>query len=193
MYKALSESELIEAAKAGNDEAFEELFRRNQRRVYSVALNFFGGNRQAAEDVTQQAFLKLYTGLDKFRGDAKVSTWLYRVTVNLCIDEQKKRSRFSFFRDLFGTKEQMSSEITPDPVNRFEVADEVRKAVGDLKPIFRVPIVLKHVEGMSYSEMAVVMETSEGTVASRLSRGHKMLAKKLGHLRGEPKKTSGKR
>lgn len=183
MHEALSESELIEAGKAGNEEAFEELFRRNQRRVYSVALNFFAGNSQAAEDITQQAFLKLYMGLRNFRGDAMVSTWLYRVTLNLCIDEQKKRRRFSFFRDLFESDSDISPDATEDPEARLEVSDEVRKALGELRPIFRVPVILKHVEGMSYSEMAEVMDISEGTVASRLSRGHRMLAEKLGHLR----------
>lgn len=185
MNERTSEQELIEASRDGDDGAFEELFRRNQRRVFSIALNFFGGNKQTAEDITQQAFIKLYRGLDLFRGDAKVSTWLYRVTINLCIDEQKRGSRFRFIRDLFGPEGSEPEEAGDDTAARMEISDEVRKAVSEIKPEFRVPIVLKHVEGLSYSEMAEILEVPEGTIASRLSRGHKILARRLEHLRSE--------
>jgi RNA polymerase sigma-70 factor (ECF subfamily) len=184
MNTQVPDSELIAAVKAGDTGAFEELFRRNQRRVYSVALTFFGGRTQSAEDITQQVFLKFYTNLKRFRGDARVSTWLYRITINLCIDEQKRRKRFSFFGDLFDRDEEVPLPDASRGPDRLELQDEVRKAVGELKPVFRVPLVLKHVEGMSYTEMAEVMDCSEGTVASRLSRGHKLLAEKLKHLRG---------
>lgn len=183
MHENDSESDLIAAARSGDRSAFEELFRRNQRRVFSTAFNFFGGNRQLAEDISQQAFLKFYLGLKRFRGEARVSTWLYRVTMNLCIDEQKKRKRFSFLGDLFDRDEAVPEETDEETEVRLEITDEVRKAVAELKPIFRAPLVLKHVEGMSYEEMARVLDISEGTVASRLSRGHKMLAEKLEHLR----------
>lgn len=178
-----SESDLIAAGRAGDRAAFEELFRRNQRQVFSVALNFFGGNRQTAEDISQQVFLKFFLALKKFRGDSQVSTWLYRITVNLCIDEQKKRRRFYFFGDLFDNDESVEIEIDEATEQRLELTEEVRRAVAELKPIFRAPLVLKHVEGMSYEEMARVLDISEGTVASRLSRGHRMLAEKLEHLR----------
>ena len=185
MRKEPTDSELVAALKGGDRAAFEELFQRNQRRVYSVALNFFGGRCHAAEDVTQQVFLKLFRNAGKFRGDAKVSTWLYRITINLCIDEQKRRKRFSFFGDLFGSGESLPDPPRENSLGSFELEDEVRRAVGELKPVFRLAIVLKHVEGMSYREMAEVLECSEGTVASRLSRGHKQLAEMLKHLRNE--------
>ena len=185
MNDQLSDRALIAALKEGDRGAFEELFRRNQRLVYSVALNFFGGRRQAAEDVTQQVFLKLYTHAGKFRGDAKVSTWLYRITVNLCIDEQKKRWRLPFLTDLFASGDAPPEAEGDSGVGDFELEDEVRRAVGELKPIFRLPIVLKHVEGMSYGEMAEILDCSEGTIASRLSRGHRQLAEKLKHLKDE--------
>ncbi|REJ76338.1 MAG: RNA polymerase sigma factor SigM [Acidobacteria bacterium] len=182
MHENTSESDLIAAGREGDRSAFEELFRRNQRRVYSVAFNFFGGDRQLAEDISQQVFLKLYVGIAKFRGDAQVSTWLYRVTVNQCIDEQKKRNRFSFFGDIFEREDSEVVEIDDSTEERLEISESVKKAVAELKPIFRAPLVLKHVEGLSYSEMAQVLDISEGTVASRLSRGHKMLAESLRHL-----------
>lgn len=182
--ETMSDDDLIAASRDGDQQAFEELFRRNQRRVFSVALNFFGGNRQAAEDVTQQVFLKFFRNLKRFRGDARVSTWLYRITVNHCIDEQKKRRRFSFLADIFREDGEEAHPVSDEDAGAgFEIRDEVRSAVAGLKPIFRLPILLKHIEGLSYSEMAEVLEVSEGTVASRLSRGHAMLADKLAHLR----------
>ena len=183
MNENIAEQELISACREGDNDAFEVLFRQNQKRVFSVALNFFGGNSEMAEDVTQQVFLKLFTALVKFRGDAKVSTWLYRITVNICIDEQKKRRRYAFLSDLIEPRSTHSKKVQEKRMDRFEIEDEVRSALGSLKVKFRMPIVLKYVEGLSYSEIAEVMDCSEGTVASRLSRGHKMLARKLGHLR----------
>lgn len=183
--ESMSEADLLAASRNGDQQAFEELFRRNQRRVFSVALNFFGGNRQTAEDVTQQVFLKFFRNLKRFRGDARVSTWLYRITVNHCIDEQKKRRRFSFLADLFRDEEGRETDLVSSANEgaNFEIRDEVRTAVARLKPIFRLPILLKHVEGLSYSEIAEVLEISEGTVASRLSRGHSKLAERLEHLK----------
>lgn len=165
--------------------AFESIFAAHHQRVFSVALNFFGGDRQAAEDVTQQVFLKIFTSAAIFRGEAGLTTWLYRITVNACIDERRKSRRFSFLTDLFGLKEPKVKRNQEESFDRRELSGEVRQAVGTLKPIFRWPILLKYVEGLSYREIADILGCSEGTVASRLNRGHKLLAEKLGHLRGE--------
>lgn len=179
------EPDLLAACKNGSREAFESLFAENQKRVFSVALNFFGGNEAIAEDVTQQVFLKFFTNLEDFRGEAEITTWLYRVTVNACIDEQRKTGRFSFFADLLGFSEQRVKRTQEDKVFRQEISGEVQKAVATLKRKFRLPILLKYVEGLSYREIAEVLECSEGTVASRLNRGHKLLAGKLEHLKNE--------
>lgn len=181
-----SREELLERCRRGSREAFGALFAETHGRVYSVALNFFGGDRQTAEDVTQQVFLKVFRDLSKFRGDAELTTWLYRITVNACIDEQKRNSRLSFFADLFGLGEPNAARRSQEEkLRRRETADEVRAAVAGLKTKFRLPIVLRYVEGLTYREMAEVLECSEGTIASRLNRGHKMLARKLGHLKNE--------
>ncbi len=177
------EPDLLAACRRGEREAFESLFAANQKRVYSVALNFFGGNEASAKDVTQQVFLKIYTNLDTFRGDAEFTTWLYRITVNACLDEQRRSRRFVFLTDFFG---ELRVKKTPDEtVQRREISDEVQKAVATLKTKFRLPILLKYVEGLSYEEISKILDCSMGTVASRLNRGHKMLADKLGHLRNE--------
>lgn len=180
------ERETIAECKNGSSESFESLFINNQKRVFSVALNFFGGNSQLAEDVTQQVFLKFFVNLEGFRGDAELTTWLYRITINACIDEQRKTRRFSFFSDLFSISEPKTKR-TPqdDKIHNREISGEVQRAVATLKTKFRLPILLKYVENLSYREIAEVLEISEGTVASRLNRGHKLLARKLEHLKNE--------
>ncbi len=177
--------DLIAETGRGNREAMHSLFVMHQRRVYSIALNYFGGNGTIAGDITQQVFLRLLTRIGNFRGDAEFTTWLYRVTINACIDESRKARRFTGLADLFGFAEPRTKRNQEDRVFSREVATEVQKAVSTLKPKFRIPILLKYVEGLSYQEIAAVLDCSVGTVASRLNRGHKMLAGKLGHLRNE--------
>ncbi len=177
------EPNLLAACRRGEREAFESLYIENQKRVFSVALNFFGGNDELAKDITQQVFLKIYMSLESFRGDAEFTTWLYRVTVNACLDEQRKTRRLVFLTDFFG---EFRTGKTPDEkVERRELSDEVQKAVATLKPKFRLPILLKYSEGLSYEEIAKILDCSMGTIASRLNRGHKMLAQKLRHLKNE--------
>ncbi len=183
--KRLEPELLAASSRRGECAAFESLYIENQKRVYSVALNFFGGNEQIAKDITQQVFLKIYTSLENFRGDAEIKTWLYRVTVNACIDERRKSRRFSFFSEFFGFNEPKTKRTPDDKIYRREISDEVQKTIGTLKPKFRLPILLKYVENLSYQEIAEILDCSIGTVSSRLNRGHKMLAIKLGHLRNE--------
>ena len=185
MNKKLTEQELVVGCSDGNREAFEAFYRSNQRRVFSVAVNFFGGDRHLAEDVTQQVFLKIFTSPATFRGESNISTWLYRVTVNACLDARRKTRRYSFLPDFLGFPEPSVMRPQHKLLQRREISAEIRDAVATLKPIFRLPIVLKYVEDLSYREMADILDCSEGTIASRLNRGHKILAKRLEHLRSE--------
>jgi RNA polymerase sigma-70 factor (ECF subfamily) len=176
---------VIEACRQGDMEAFRLLFEAYQDKVYSIAFYFFRYDEALAHDTTQQVFLKLMTSIKGFRADSEFTTWLYRLVVNACVDEQRKRSRFLFFGDEFEMKvagEQSSQERRYE---RIEIADAVKEAITQLKPKLRLAILLKYVEELSYEEMAVALGCSKGTVASRLNRGHKMLARRLGHLRSE--------
>lgn len=174
--------DLLAACRSGDREAMHALYVENQRRVYSIALNFFGGDRDKADDVTQQVFLKLLKKMD-FRGDAEFTTWLYRMTVNQCIDESRKNQRLLPFSEWFGRPDTDIS--LNERLDSRELAGEVQVYVATLKPKYRVPILLKYVEDLSYQEIAEILDISIGTVSSRLNRGHKMLAAKLGHLRSE--------
>ena len=156
MIENQTEKDLLAKCKNGNREAFGMLFAQNNKRVFSVALNFFGGNQELAEDITQQVFLKLFKSFENFRGDSKLTTWLYRITVNTCIDEQKKMQRFSFLPDFFGFNEPKIKKTQDEKVHNGEISYEVQKAIATLKTDFRLPILLKYVEGLKYREIAEI-------------------------------------
>lgn len=176
---------VIEACKQGDRDAFRRLFERHQDRVYSVAFYFFGGDEATAADVTQQVFLKLFTRIGQFKGEAEFTTWLHRLTTNTCVDEQRKRRRVQQLDEGMGLNEPRGRGAQEESLARAEVSRSVKRAVAALKPKLRVVMLLKYFEEMSYEEIADVLGLSKGTVASRLNRGHKALARLLGHLRGE--------
>lgn len=185
MAEPLMDERVIEACREGDREAFRLLFETYKDKVFSIAVYSFGGDEAAASDISQQIFLKLMTAIRQFRGDSAFTTWLYRMVVNACIDEQRKRRRFL----PFGKSVPMSRIEDRRPQERrfarMELSDSVQGAIKELSPKLRMPILLKYVEGLSYEEIAVVMGCSKGTIASRLNRGHSSLAKKLSHLRNE--------
>jgi RNA polymerase sigma-70 factor (ECF subfamily) len=176
---------IIEACQQGDREAFRLLFEAYQDKVYSISLYYFKGDEAIARDVSQQVFLKLLTKIEQFRRDSEFTTWLYRLVVNACMDEQRKLRRFLPFGDGFEVSRRGSEKSSQEEsYARTELADSVKVAIGELRPKLRLPILLKYVEGLSYEEMAEVLSCSKGTIASRLNRGHKILARQLAHLRG---------
>ena len=181
MAQQLIDGRVIEACQQGDRDAFQLLFETYKDKVFSLAV-YTVGDRAIADDVTQQIFLKLFTAIRQFRGDSEFTTWLYRLVVNACIDERRRRKRWL----PWGETEPMTNPGERKPQEkhfaRLEVAEAVQAAIAELKPKFRLPILLKYIEGLSYEEIAGVMGCSKGTVASRLNRGHSQLAKKLSHL-----------
>ena len=176
---------VIEACMEGDREAFRLLFEAYKDRVFSIALYFFGGDESLAGDVVQQVFLKLFDKITQFRSESEFHTWLYRLTTNTCVDEHRKRRRFLPFGG--ETRAPAASHLKrpqEDAYARAEVSESVQAAIAALKPKLRVTILLKYFEELSYEEIAVVLNCSKGTVASRLNRGHKMLARRLDNLRG---------
>jgi RNA polymerase sigma-70 factor, ECF subfamily len=163
-------ADLILACQNGSRAAFRDLFEAYRGRVYSTARHILGGDA-AAKDATQQVFLTVWRHLGRFQSEAEFGPWLYRVAVNACLSERRRWWRFS--------------DETPDPgvagANQEEtvLAREVEAALGKLSHKLRVPLVLRHVEGLSYEEIAEVLGVSAGTVASRLSRGQAALARVL--------------
>jgi len=175
---------LIEACRQGDREAFHSLFEIYKDKVYSIAYHY-SGEEAMARDVTQQVFLKLFTSISQFRQDSEFTTWLYRIVANACADEHRKRRRFVPFSPEIEVSKMSAKGSQEETYHRRQVVDSVRGAISELTPKLRMPILLKNVEGLSYTEIAEALGCSIGTVSSRLNRGHKMLAQKLGHLRSE--------
>lgn len=182
MAEQVINGQVIEACQQGDRDAFKCLFEAYKDKVFSIAVYSTGGDRALAEDVTQQIFLKLFTAIRQFRGDSEFTTWLYRLVVNACLDERRKSRRLIPFETTAAMQNPADKKPQERQYARFEVAEAVRLAITELKPAFRLPILLKYVEGLSYEEIAEVMGCSKGTVASRLNRGHSQLAKRLSHF-----------
>ncbi|MEJ7617201.1 MAG: sigma-70 family RNA polymerase sigma factor [Pyrinomonadaceae bacterium] len=174
---------LIAACQHGDRQAFQQLFELYKDRVYSVAMHYFNGDEGSAKDVTQQVFLKLFAKISQFHYDAGFGTWLYRVVANACLDEQRRRRKFVSVDEATGASQLRVRASQHRELEQSEIADTVRTAISELRPKLRLPILLKYVEGLSYEEIAASLGCSQGTVASRLNRGHKALAQKLSHLR----------
>ncbi len=183
MEKRESEAQIIEACQRGDRAAFQLLFEAHKDRVYSIALHY-GNDEALAKDVTQQVFLKLFTTITQFRHQSEFTTWLYRIVANTCVDEQRKRKRFVPLGEDVEVRDMSGKDSQEEVFMRRQLADSVRAAIADLSPKLRMPILLKYVEELSYDEIAEALGCSTGTVGSRLNRGHKILARKLGHLRG---------
>jgi len=182
MAEQLISGRVIEACQQGDRAAFQLLFETYKDKVFSIAVYSSDGDRALADDVTQQIFLKLFTAIRQFRGDSEFTTWLYRLVVNACLDERRRRRRWLPLGETVAMTNPNDRRPQEKQYARREVSEAVQAAIDELKPKFRLPILLKYIEGLSYEEIASVMGCSKGTVASRLNRGHSQLAKRLAHL-----------
>lgn len=183
--------ELLERARGGDTGAFDLIVDRFERRVFAVALRITRHNEDA-RDVTQEVFITALRALKGFRGEAQLSTWFHRVTVNASLDLVRKRRRreHSSVDDL---TDQPSSEAGPESEAISSVrAREVHRALGEIPPDQRALIVLHDLQGLDYAECAASLDIPLGTVKSRLHRARLALAKVLGHLReSEPSADPG--
>lgn len=160
------------------DLAFRELYELHQERVFNTALRVLGNPADAA-DVTQEVFLTLFRKLGEFQGNSRLSTWVYRITVNLSID-RKRRTGSAPAIVSEGNTDGFLLDLLPDedgagPTQGADhefVERKVQSAIGRLSPKLRAIVVLRYVEGLAYSEIADVMDCSIGTVKSRLNRAH---------------------
>ena len=179
------DGQLIEACRQGDRDAFRTLFERYKDRVFSIALQFTA-NEADARDITQQVFLKLLTRIDQYDESAAFSTWLYRVVTNACIDAQRRSRRLTFVSE--SADDALPDLPDPQPTREQTLVDGVERssvqtAVRSLAPKLRMAVLLRYYEELSYEEMATTLGVSKGTVASRLNRGHRLLAQKLAHLK----------
>ena len=152
----LDDKHILARARRGELDAFEELVRRYAKRVYVIALRS-SGNPEDAADITQEVFLRAWRSIENFRGDSGFSTWLFRITMNICVDHARHRQ----------AQPQTTTLTTEDDE---ELGRELAAALAEISEEHRRIVLLRDVSGMSYSEIAEILEISEGTVKSRLAR-----------------------
>lgn len=175
-------AEVIESCRRGDRTAFRVVYDAYKDQVYSIALYYFHGNASVASDVTQQVFLKLMKDFHNFRGESAFSTWLYRLVVNTCIDTGRQADARVVSMEPHMSEMVATPGSQEDDAAQNQMAKSVQSAVSALPPAFRAAILLRYFEDLSYEEMARILNCSIGTVASRLSRGHRLLAEKLSNL-----------
>lgn len=180
------EQELAQKVLDGDSSAFEALVIENQKNVFNLALRMTG-NEEDAMDISQDVFLKAYQSLDSFRGESRFSVWLYRMTYNMCIDLSRKKQRKPVtpltltgddgeLTDMEVADLRFSPEIVSE---RRELYIAIRRAVDSLTPEHRQVFLMREDTDMSYERIAEVLQVSEGTVKSRLSRARRQIAKLL--------------
>lgn len=185
------EKKWISLAKKGDLSAFEELIRRYEKIVYNVALRMMN-HSEDAKDISQDVFLKAYRNIGNFDERAAFSTWLYRITVNTCIDEIRKRKgrqSYSLEAELEQEEGSMQRQIangeeTPEEsLLREERKQELIQALGALSEEHKTAVVLRDIRGLSYDEIAEIMQLPMGTVKSRISRGRNQLKTEILKIR----------
>jgi RNA polymerase sigma-70 factor, ECF subfamily len=173
-----SDKQLIEACRRGDPDAFRALFELHKDQVYSIALRY-SGDAVIAQDIAQETFLKLFTRIGSFRGQADFSSWLYRLVVNSCLDQKRKTRRLMPLLDDAIALLQAPDISAFDEVARAELSYHVRAVVESLGDDQRMLLVLRYTQGLSYDEIARILGMSNGTVASRLNRIHRTLERRL--------------
>jgi RNA polymerase sigma-70 factor (ECF subfamily) len=184
------ESKLIQLAKTGSVAAFEQLVEAYDQKLYNMAYRMLG-NREDARDMTQEAFLRAYRSLDGFREESSFSTWIFRIAKNACLDRIRKRSQVqavSIDEPIQTEEGQVQRELPSDLGDPEEYAEQqelsavVHSALQELTDEYRTAVVLRDLQGLSYNEIAEVMEVSLGTVKSRIYRGRQALKEVLSGL-----------
>ena len=177
---AIDDLSLVKRVREGDQRAFKLLVERYQRKVYSVAYGMLK-DKEESMDVSQEAFVKVYKYLDHFKGDSSFYTWLYRITVNICIDVLRRKNASKGEQVEFDETVKMDaaeanigalgSQLGTNPQKaalRKELAEKIQAALQEVPEKHRAILLLREVEGMSYEDLARTLEIPKGTVMSRL-------------------------
>jgi RNA polymerase sigma-70 factor (ECF subfamily) len=199
-----AEAAFVARLVARDETAFNELVVSYERRVFALTFRMLG-RRAEAEEITQEVFIQVFKNVDGFRGDSKLSTWIFRVAVNLCKNRMKYNSRRGAKgqQDLdslgdhtsMGAAEGVSAGTVPAPddvVEGQQLVVVVREAIEQLEPEFRQLVILRDVEDLSYEEIADVTGLAVGTVKSRIHRGRTQLRTKVERLMAQKRRKGTK-
>jgi len=178
-YKLAGDDELVKASLDGDKLAFGEIVNRYRKMVARTVKGMLGDSVYA-EDIGQEVFINLYNSLPGFRGEAKLSTYIQRIAVNLTLNEIKRRKRFFSMFSHKGNEEMSEVEIADSGTEeKVEAKEIVNKALSSLDPKFRIVVTMRLLQGYSTKETAEILNLPLGTVLSRLSRAQEQLREKL--------------
>jgi len=192
--QALGDREVVELAKAGKEAAYRELLRRYERPVFSLIFRMVR-HREMAEDLAQETFVKVLNALDSYRPEYKFSSWIFKIANNAAIDQLRRRELDTLSLDgapdartadeIEATALQASdhAESPLEELESRETGSAIERAIGRLRPEYRTCILLRHVEGRSYEEIAEVMDLPLGTVKTYIHRARLELREYLADLR----------
>lgn len=180
----LRDSKLVRGLKHGEPEAYRKLYNEYVQKIGRISKSYLGVDD--VEDVIQEVFMKVYKSIKKFRGDSALSTWIYRITVNVCKDMLSKKRKKREILTSFGLEDD--EKTLPEPVEEIQPTDEflrevsaeeIRHAIESLSKEDRLLITLREIEEMSYSDIANVVGKPVGTIKSRLHYARERLKKTL--------------
>lgn len=157
----------------GDQRAFDELMSAHEDRVFSVCLRVMR-NREAALDALQETFITVFRKAHMYNGESAFSTWLYRVAMNTCYDQLRKKKRRA--TDSLPDHHDPADPTADDPFTSAELRPELHAALDQIPQEFAAAVVLSDIEGLSIAEAAEILDVAEGTVKSRVFRGRRMLA-----------------
>lgn len=175
--------------------AFDVIFDQYGKKIYNLIYRLVG-NYDEAEDLTQETFVNAYRAFDRFRGDSAVYTWLYRIAINVCKNRFKREKRASHLRmesldePVLGEDGPMQREVPDETLSPHRAIESqelqrmIHQAIQELPPDYRVPIVLRELQELSYAEIAAIMQIPVDTVKTRIFRARGLLRTKLGPYLG---------
>lgn len=186
----LSDHALIERVRAGDEDAFGELMSRYRGQITNYLYRFLNDYEEAV-DLAQETFVRVYFALDRYHTGYAFSTYIYRIATNLAISEirRRKRRRLLSLTGLFQGEDDSDVEFQPPDTAKLadtalvddERSEMIGRAIAALPEKYRVPVVLRDIEGRSYDEIAEILKLGLGTTKSRISRGRGLLKEKLEH------------
>lgn len=171
----MNETPILEMMALDRNRGFRLLVEEFTEKIYNISYSILR-NRDDAEDATQEIFLKLHEKLDTFRGQSKLSTWIYRISVNHCLNKNRSReNRHVSFHDIEGIETVLPGRALGDEDLKIMISD----ALDKMPLLFRTILVLKEIEGLSYEEIGAILRCRKGTVSSRLHKARRMLRSHL--------------
>jgi RNA polymerase sigma-70 factor (ECF subfamily) len=190
----LPDADVVALAQQGRDSAFRELVRRYERPVFSLIFRMVR-DREVAEDLAQDTFIKVMNHIDRYRPEFKLSSWLFKIANNVAIDHLRKRKVVTVSMDgsphaasqaeIEATRFDVEArgESALDELASRELGSAIEQAIAGLRPEYRACIMLRHVEGRAYEEIAATLDLPLGTVKTYIHRARRELREALEHLR----------